>query len=345
MIKPVIYNGDDPYIFISYAHADTELVWPILVQMQKDGYRFWYDDGIEPGSSWDDVIGEHVLGSGYFLAFLSEAYLASDNCQQELKFALTEKKTVLTVFLHPMSLPAGLRMRLSTSQCVSYDSDDELDFFEKLGEAEGLGAFRTAGEAEEIRPAFKELWERCAKAMKNACYCEALYLEREAMDVCLTSCLYHMGLLHKTSSPRLRACMRPLLLSPDENEAETERSSGLGVASLENRLELLRRMLRWARRQADAEQKPAEKSLQAVAAQLNPAALDRAIRLLRDADAWRVSARGVTGELSHNRISVAARAIPDLATEGHRCVHELSKLEKSLRKGNRVRKAMGLPVD
>ena len=51
MIKPVIYNGDDPYIFISYSHRDTELVWPILLQMQRDGYRFWYDDGIEAGSA------------------------------------------------------------------------------------------------------------------------------------------------------------------------------------------------------------------------------------------------------------------------------------------------------
>ena len=24
--------------------------------MQKDGYRFWYDDGIEAGSSWDDIL-------------------------------------------------------------------------------------------------------------------------------------------------------------------------------------------------------------------------------------------------------------------------------------------------
>ena len=68
MIKPVIYNGDAPYIFISYSHRDTEVVWPILLQMQKDGYRFWYDDGIEGGTSWDDIIGEHVLEGDYFIA-------------------------------------------------------------------------------------------------------------------------------------------------------------------------------------------------------------------------------------------------------------------------------------
>ena len=345
MIKPIIYNGDEPFIFISYSHRDTDLVWPILLQMQKDGYRFWYDDGIEAGTSWDDIIGEHVMDGGYFIAFLSESYLLSDNCLQELKFALTEKKTVLTVFLNALSLPAGLKMRLSTSQAVFYSSDDELDFYEKLGEAKDIGFFRSSAEEEEARPAFKELSDRCSKVLKTSCYCEALYLEREAMDVCLTNCLYHMGLLHKTVSPRIRTGIRPLILDICENESDEEHTISLGIASLENKLEILRLLLCWAKHQSESGLKSTEKELQAIAAQLNQLSIEKALKILRDVDEWRMGARGITGELAHNKVSVTAKTLPVLATEGHRCIHELAKIEKSVRKGNRVRKAMKLPLE
>ncbi len=344
MIKPIIYNGDAPYIFISYSHRDTEIVWPILLQMQKDGYRFWYDDGIEGGTSWDDIIGEHVLGGGYFIAFLSEAYLLSENCLQELKFALSERKNVLTVFLSSLTLPAGLKMRLSTSQAVFYSGDDELDFYEKLGEAKDIRMFRTAAEEEEVRPSFKELSDRCSKVLKTACYCEALYLEREAMDVCLTNCLYHLGLLHKATSPRIRSVIRPQLLVPNENENGEDHPVSLGIGSLENKLEILRLLLCRAKWQAENEVRSEDKQLQPIITQLNQMSTEKVLRILQDVDSWRMGSRGITADLAHNKASVTAKVLPVLATEGHRCIHELAKIEKSIRRGNRVRKAMGLPV-
>ena len=47
-LKP--YKGNEPYIFISYAHADDQAVGNVLENMEKNGVRFWYDDGIEVGS-------------------------------------------------------------------------------------------------------------------------------------------------------------------------------------------------------------------------------------------------------------------------------------------------------
>ena len=45
-----LYNREKPYFFISYAHRNSEQVLPILMKLQQEGYNFWYDDGIEPGS-------------------------------------------------------------------------------------------------------------------------------------------------------------------------------------------------------------------------------------------------------------------------------------------------------
>ena len=45
------YIGDDPYIFVSYAHEDAELVYPELTRLKDQGFKIWYDEGISPGST------------------------------------------------------------------------------------------------------------------------------------------------------------------------------------------------------------------------------------------------------------------------------------------------------
>ena len=87
---PVAYKGDEPYIFISYAHKDSETVLPVINRLQKDGYRVWYDEGIVPGSNWDVYISEHLDGASNVLGFLSKSYVKSQNCRDEL--ALTRAK-------------------------------------------------------------------------------------------------------------------------------------------------------------------------------------------------------------------------------------------------------------
>ena len=52
------YEGDKPYIFISYAHADDATVLPIIADMHSRGYNIWYDEGIEVGSEWQDGRGK-----------------------------------------------------------------------------------------------------------------------------------------------------------------------------------------------------------------------------------------------------------------------------------------------
>ena len=43
------YAGGENYIFVSYAHSDIEIVFPILHKLQLAGYRIWYDEGINGG--------------------------------------------------------------------------------------------------------------------------------------------------------------------------------------------------------------------------------------------------------------------------------------------------------
>lgn len=132
-------NISEKYIFISYAHKDSNIVLPILRRMSLDGYAIWYDDHIAAASEWDDSIAEHIENSSYVISFISKNYMESENCMDELKYAKDERKKPLLVFLERVSLSSGLRMRLNHLQHI-YKADypnNEL-FFKKLYEAKGI---------------------------------------------------------------------------------------------------------------------------------------------------------------------------------------------------------------
>ncbi len=139
MIAPIPYKGDRPYIFISYAHKDSHLVWPIVQQMQNDGYRVWYDEGIDPGTEWDENIARHVADCDYFIAFLSKNYLASENCKDELNYGRDLGKHQLLVYLQPVRLPQGIALRIG--RCESVKTDQSGRFYRKVYAAEGISAF------------------------------------------------------------------------------------------------------------------------------------------------------------------------------------------------------------
>ena len=46
------YQGDEPYIFVSYAHEDSDAVYPEIEWLRDQGFNIWYDEGISPGASW-----------------------------------------------------------------------------------------------------------------------------------------------------------------------------------------------------------------------------------------------------------------------------------------------------
>lgn len=55
-----VYSGDKPYIFVNYAHSDAYVVVPTIEILRKNGFRVWYDKGIEAGTEWPQNIAEHL---------------------------------------------------------------------------------------------------------------------------------------------------------------------------------------------------------------------------------------------------------------------------------------------
>lgn len=115
---PSAYEGDRPYIFISYAHKNAEDVLPAVRALQDAGYPVWYDAGIQAGTEWPEYIAEHLLKCALVIAFISKESIASPNCRQEIAFALDNNKPMITVRLDEATLSPGMQMRLNLCQAL-----------------------------------------------------------------------------------------------------------------------------------------------------------------------------------------------------------------------------------
>ena len=139
--KPDIYEGGDPYIFISFHQNDREKVLKILEKLDLRGFRFWIDDGIAPGMETDEIIAQHIENCDFFIAFLSENYLSFLDKVDELNYSRDENKDYLLVYLEDLSLPYGLDMRFMRSQSIKAFTMNDQEIYSQLLNIDGADKF------------------------------------------------------------------------------------------------------------------------------------------------------------------------------------------------------------
>lgn len=129
------YTGDDPYIFISYSHKDTE-VSALLTKLADKNYRFWYDEGIKSGLNWADEIAKRIKNCTQFIAILSNNAIKSENVKDEIHLAVKHKIDMLIVHLENIILDGGLELQLDRKQALlKYAYDTSQDFEKALVQA------------------------------------------------------------------------------------------------------------------------------------------------------------------------------------------------------------------
>ncbi len=84
------YKGDEPYIFVSYAHTDEDAVYPEIRWLQEQGCKVWYDEGISPGSRWSDEVAMALNGATALVFFCTPLSSESEHCADEVSYALGE---------------------------------------------------------------------------------------------------------------------------------------------------------------------------------------------------------------------------------------------------------------
>ena len=93
------YEGKLPFLFVSYAHRQSDSVVDTIRILHDRNYRLWYDEGIPAGSDWPANIAQHMQNCERVLFFLSERAMESPNCYSEMRTAARLGKPILVVRL------------------------------------------------------------------------------------------------------------------------------------------------------------------------------------------------------------------------------------------------------
>ena len=98
------YEGSRPFLFISYAHKNSDQVLATIRPLHEQGIRLWYDEGIPAGSDWPANIAQHMQSCERVIFFLSARSMESANCYSEMRTAARLKKPILVVRLEDAPL-------------------------------------------------------------------------------------------------------------------------------------------------------------------------------------------------------------------------------------------------
>jgi WD40 repeat protein len=129
------YTGEDPFVFVSYAHADESEVIPEISWLQSNGLRVWWDEGISGGSRWRDDIAERITHCQVLVFYVSPRSVQSTVCREELEYALAHDRSVVLVHLDDTTLPDGIKLAVSNRQALFRHQLSSDDYERKLLEA------------------------------------------------------------------------------------------------------------------------------------------------------------------------------------------------------------------
>jgi DNA segregation ATPase FtsK/SpoIIIE, S-DNA-T family len=134
MRLPPAYKGSDPYVFVSYSHKDSDEVLKDISWMIENGYRVWYDEGIEFGQDFPTELAIAIKRCSQFIVYLSPNSIESKYVNREINYAINLDLKIYPIFLIEVNLSERLDFLLSTLQRLyrfQYEWNEFSDYFEK----------------------------------------------------------------------------------------------------------------------------------------------------------------------------------------------------------------------
>ncbi len=119
-IKFDAYEGTEPYLFISYSHENSEIVYKLLNKMDEEKFRIWFDDTMEVGEDFREELKDRIEKCAAFVLFVSKASMASKYCGMEIITAYKNSKKIYPIYVEDdVEIPAPLKIMLENLQHVN----------------------------------------------------------------------------------------------------------------------------------------------------------------------------------------------------------------------------------
>lgn len=127
-----MYEGNDPYLFISYSHRDASNITEICTILRENSVRFWYDNGLHSGDDWNLVIATHLERAAACLLLLSRASASSRYVKNELIFSFNHRIPIHILSLEDFELPIDVDLMLGRIQKIKKKKGYEARLLESL---------------------------------------------------------------------------------------------------------------------------------------------------------------------------------------------------------------------
>jgi transcription termination factor Rho len=125
-------------VFVGYSRVDSEFALRIAKDLKGAGVGVWIDENIRPGDRWRAEIGRAIQNCTAMVVILSPDSVGSLEVENEVSYALDQRKPVIPILYKKCEIPYYLRLL----QHVDFRSDYQRALaviFEKLGVAETIG--------------------------------------------------------------------------------------------------------------------------------------------------------------------------------------------------------------
>ena len=150
------YSPEDHYVFISYSHKDSDVVYSDLNKLYELGIKFWYDKGLDAGSEvWYSQIEKRVHDPRCVavIFYLSPYVFVSESIEKEirlLKNSNGEQKSYLSVnignknitelFDDTINLPQEEKSKRNSKRTmlISETFDDDYPYIGRSADPEDL---------------------------------------------------------------------------------------------------------------------------------------------------------------------------------------------------------------
>ncbi len=150
--EPKPYEGDEPFIFVSYSHKNKREAHQMIDRLQRDGYRVWWDNGIHGASTWTDKLAQKISTCDFFIPLYTKEWSESKFCSRELTYADSKNRKICLISLTKFPLPEKVDFVTSETQRINkYEYIDENAFYRELYKSDGIAKCRTVTKVVKVK--------------------------------------------------------------------------------------------------------------------------------------------------------------------------------------------------
>lgn len=99
-ISAVRADAAGPYVFVSYARADKNIVYDQLATFDGLGIRVWWDEGqggLRPGKDYEPQLAKRIRGCSAMLWLLTNSSAQSTEVEKEIEIAMEHNRPVIPI--------------------------------------------------------------------------------------------------------------------------------------------------------------------------------------------------------------------------------------------------------